>query len=166
MNKFYWRLHRFQLLCFLVVSMSFYLQGQTKIHVTSLDNSVITYPVKSEGKVWFDNGSMWILEDNATNAISIAISSIRKVTLEEGTTNGQHEIFTNNNVYIFPNPANTYFDLKAEGQSTVDIRIFDTKGILLVNGIYEDGSRIDISCLEKGTYVVVANSQSFKLIKL
>ena len=146
MNIFYWRLHRFQLLCFLVVSMSVYLQGQTKVHVTSLDNAVITSPVKSEGKVWFDNGSMWILEDNATNAISIAIPSIRKITLEEGTTNGQHKIFTNNNVYIFPNPANTYFDLKAEGQSTVDIRIFDTKGILLVNGIYKNGSRIDIYC--------------------
>ncbi len=166
MNIFCRRLHRLQLLCLLTFGISGYMQGQTAVHVMSLDNSVKTYNVKAEGKVWFDLGNMLIQEEKSTNVQSIDISSIRKVTLEEDATNGKNKITSDSKIEIFPNPAKTYFDLKAIGQTNVDVQIFDSNGILQAKGLYKDGSRIDISCLEKGIYVVVANSRSLKLIKI
>ena len=142
-------------------------QEQTTIKLTIHDNTEQNYAIEHTGKLWFDNNNLIINVDNSKAPISIPLSSIRKITFDgNGNTIGVNEVDTNKEtILIFPNPAISYFDLKTSGTEKLNVRIFNTNGLLVENGTYMDGSRVDISHLTAGIYVIVVNNQSFRLIK-
>lgn len=142
--------------------------AQTPVKVTLLDNTEQNYTVESTGKIWFSGSNLVINTDNTLTPTTIPLSNIRKITFDgSGNTSGVKEVTKNKEtISIFPNPTNDYFDIEAEGASSLSVYIYNTKGSQVAKGIYKSGERVNVSNLIPGIYVVVINNQSFKLIKI
>lgn len=103
--------------------------------------------------------------DGVATPVSIPLSTIRTVTFDGSTTGIANVANDNESIIIFPNPAENYFEVESAGTKKMIVRIFNTAGLQVAEGIYTSGSRIDITSLAKGIYIVVINNQSFKLTK-
>ncbi len=142
--------------------------GQTNVKVTYLDNTEQDYSVNADGKLYFNSSNLIINTDQTTAPTTIPLSVIRKITFDQnGGTSSISEVSQGKaDIRIFPNPADNYFELKTSRQDALKVHIYNTNGIVVSSGTYTDGSRVDISSLTTGIYVVVINNQSFKLAKL
>ncbi len=139
--------------------------GQQSVKVTLQNNSVQVYSVDPDGKLWFNNSTLMINVDGVATPVSIPLSTIRTVTFDGSTTGIANVANDNESIIIFPNPAENYFEVESAGTKKMIVRIFNTAGLQVAEGIYTSGSRIDITSLAKGIYIVVINNQSFKLTK-
>ncbi len=71
----------------------------------------------------------------------------------------------NNNLFIYPNPANDYVNINAT-VNLKSINIYSIDGQLLISEIVDtNNAKIDISNLPSGTYILRAANQSALLIK-
>lgn len=61
---------------------------------------------------------------------------------------------TIDNIAIFPNPANNNFIIKGELSENAKFSIFDISGQLVNSGSIQNNSKIDVSMLKNGTYIV------------
>lgn len=77
--------------------------------------------------------------------------------------------FDKNNFTIYPNPASNFVTISSELSVDATFEISDINGKLLLNGKVENNSKIDISQLQSGFYLITINSeyqkQIFKIIK-
>ncbi len=140
--------------------------AQTAVYVTTVDGEVEEYVVESDGKLWF-SGNNLAIKDDEIGDILIPLSEIKKLTFQwNGGTIGVDDVAVNkDNILIFPNPAISYFELKSSSEITLNVRIYNTNGGLVLSGVYYNGSKVDVSNFASGIYVVVVNNQSFRLIK-
>ena len=76
--------------------------------------------------------------------------------------------YESENVLIFPNPSNGYFQIDVPNDDTYKINIYSLHGKLVKSGTYRHGNVFSINELEDGIYIVRALSKnksfSFKLI--
>ena len=71
----------------------------------------------------------------------------------------------NNNLFIYPNPANDYVNVNAT-VNLQNIEIYSIDGQLLISEIVDTNNvKIDVSNLPSGTYILRAANQSALLIK-
>ncbi len=69
------------------------------------------------------------------------------------------------NINIFPNPTNNIINFQIDNKEKYVVQITDTSGKTVIRTILDKSSAVDISNLEKGTYMVLLSNGEFSLSK-
>ncbi|MBW7844703.1 MAG: T9SS type A sorting domain-containing protein [Bacteroidia bacterium] len=151
---------------FLLLKVEFAI-GQTELKVVLLDNTEQAYSIDSTGKLWFNSNNLTININDTIAPINIPLTEIRKITfVKSSVTTGISDVVKQNeSISIFPNPTNSYFEVKTTGSKKLYIQIYNTSGSQVLSDVYDNSSKIDVSYLSAGIYTVIINNQTFKLIK-
>ncbi|WP_291125879.1 T9SS type A sorting domain-containing protein [Flavobacterium sp. UBA6031] len=120
----------------------------TDSHTTSTDNlQVLSIDFDSNGNKWFGT-TCGILEfDDLTASINSSYSQ--------------------NEIRIGPNPANSYVNIDLSGQnSNNEISILDVKGLLVLKKtVSSNNVQLNISDFQQGLYFICVNTGSYRIIK-
>ena len=156
-NKFKWKCIALLLLVASTVSAA---SGLT---VIGLDNSEQQFALSQIGRITFDAGTMY-LYDHDNNLLGYnALDQVRKIVVEEDGQTALDEV--NGGVQIIMQPAQQSIIVKGL-PGTQAIRVFDMAGnVLLSAPLQAEQTRIDVSGLSHGTYLLQAGAQVVKFIK-
>jgi photosystem II stability/assembly factor-like uncharacterized protein len=114
-----------------------------------------------------DGGNHWVQEAaglsddmlygiQVVNSHEVYISGNNRTLLRYGLLSGTADDLLPNTIRVYPNPASTYVNLDIPGNQTVErICISDPTGRIL-RMIHQPGSRIDLSGLKQGLYLLHA----------
>ena len=83
-------------------------------------------------------------------------------------TDVKNDIDHSNDVYVYPNPATDYIEIKTD-KIYCEIEVFDVLGIHYTNPkvfLIEEGLRLDISGLRPGVFFVRVGSEFLKFVKM
>ena len=69
------------------------------------------------------------------------------------------------NTLVYPNPANDFIIININKNNDINYEIYDLFGRKLLEGIYQNQNKIDISNLQKGIYFIKFDNEFFKFIK-
>jgi hypothetical protein len=116
----------------------------------TINNQYFTLPISfSVSSVEF-NYEYQILESNSI--------------VQQDNSLSTQEIKGNSEILIYPNPAHNEISIQGIAK-TLPFKLFFSTGQLVQKGIYLPKATIDISHLEKGTYIIEINSEKLKFIK-
>lgn len=99
---------------------------------------------------------------------------IMKVVTKDGSSEGDYQkiIFASEttsvgdvevpNVYVFPNPVSNTIHVSGVDEENTDLIVFDMNGKCL---LYEKGNELDVTDLNKGTYILFVDNLRVKFIK-
>mgnify|MGYP002516580758 CR=1 FL=1 len=99
---------------------------------------------------------------------------IMKVVTKDGSSEGDYQkiIFASEttsvgdvevpNVYVFPNPVSNTIHVSGVDEEDTDLIVFDMNGKCL---LYEKGNELDVTDLNKGTYILFVDNLRVKFIK-
>lgn len=99
---------------------------------------------------------------------------IMKVVTKDGSSEGDYQkiIFASEttsvgdvevpNVYVFPNPVSNTIHVSGVDEEDTDLIVFDMNGKCL---LYEKGNKLDVTDLNKGTYILFVDNLRVKFIK-
>jgi hypothetical protein len=99
---------------------------------------------------------------------------IMKVVTKDGSSEGDYQkiIFASEttsvgdvevpNVYVFPNPVSSTIHVSGVDEEDTDLIVFDMNGKCL---LYEKGNELDVTDLNKGTYILFVDNLRVKFIK-
>ena len=102
-------------------------------------------------------------EANSTET-SIPVSIIQKITFTDEVLATQNVGLNKNNLQLYPNPSTDYIRIKSKAKS-LDVKIYNLEGKLVVSGNYISDEDINVSKLNAGVYLVQANGVTLKFIK-
>ena len=106
-----------------------------------------------------DAPSQWI------DVVTIPTKTTVSVAGKDIITGVGNILVDNNNLFIYPNPANDYVNVNAT-VNLQNIEIYSIDGQLLISEIVDtNNDKIDVSNLPSGTYILRAANQSALLIK-
>ena len=106
-----------------------------------------------------DAPSQWI------DVVTIPTKTTVSVAGKDIITGVGNILVDNNNLFIYPNPANNYVNVNAT-LNLQNIEIYSIDGQLLISEIVDTNNvKIDVSNLPSGTYILRAANQSALLIK-
>ena len=138
-----------------------YLQYVTIIGNFSVTNQNIN-PVFQETGTWYDLlNEDEVLEVSNTNTLINLNPGEFKVYGNKPATLSTKELFLEDTVYLYPNPAKNTFQVSVE---TSSLLIYDIKGkkIKEYKGSFEKNKQFSITDLQKGVYLVVTNTTKGK----
>ncbi|MEN8703933.1 MAG: alpha-amylase family glycosyl hydrolase [Polaribacter sp.] len=135
-------------------------------HVTIVGNFSLTNqninPVFQETGTWYDLlNENEVLEVTNTNTLINLNPGEFKVYGNKATTLGTKELFLEDAVYLYPNPSKNTFQVSIETSSLI---IYDIKGkkIKEYKGSFEKNKQFSVTDLQKGVYLVIANTTKGK----
>ncbi len=153
----------------LLIFFSFFLFGtgssvaQTKIKVNYLSGTAQDYYILGTGKMYFSDSEL-IVDEGNSNLVVIPIADIRSVVFNEQTL-GVVNLDKHDGAVLYPNPVNNYVSIHTKNKGFMHVEIFNLQGQLVHTGNYYSDSKIDVSRLSSGVYVIKTDSINFKFIK-
>lgn len=137
--------------------------AQTKVKVNFFSGTTQNFDLLETGKMYFSDSEI-IIDDGDSNIAVVPISDIRSVVFDEQTL-GVVSLDKQNGMVLYPNPVSNYVTIHKEKKELMDVTIFNLQGQLVHSGQYNSDSKIDVSNLNPGVYVVKANGVNLKFIK-
>jgi len=116
---------------------------------------------------WYDlmdaSGNTTISVSNTSHAISLAPGEF-KIFGNQPSTLSVNDLLSENNIRIYPNPANEYFKIN---QRSTNIMVHDLLGKLVQThkGEFSSGYHFDISSLESGFYLISVFTEKGKITR-
>lgn len=138
--------------------------AQTGLTVTYYDGTTQNFTVETAGKMYFDTNNLYIKTNVSATPTTIPVSIIRKIIFTDVLSTDTMEQ-NQQKLVLYPNPTNGFFRFSSDEQLDFNLRIFNLKGQLVLEGNYTTEQDIDVSRLTHGIYMVQANGITFKFIK-
>ena len=132
------------------------MQAQVRVQI----NGSQSFDLTEAGGLYFANDSMTVV--STAGVAEYALGDVYVVTFV--TQLGINQI-TDASVTIAPNPAMDYVMVQGIGQQPQMVTIYSVAGVKLHEQMAADGSRINISHLPEGTYVLRCGDKVAKIIK-
>jgi hypothetical protein len=107
--------------------------------------------------VWYDlmdeSGNTTLSVSNTSDAISLSPGEFKIYGNQAATTLSSDGLMSENNIGIFPNPANEYFRIS---QRSIKVIVYNILGkeVQTHKGDFSSQNRFDISDLESGVYLI------------
>ncbi len=139
--------------------------AQTGVKVTYYDGTTQSFAVQDSGKLYFSGSNLMVQAQANATATSLPMSIIQKINFETASLSVENISSTTKKLLVYPNPAEDFFAIKTETTEKMQVKIFSASGRLVKSASAKSGEYIYITELPKGVYIVVANNESFKLIK-
>jgi len=135
--------------------------AQTEVTLHFYNNGSQDFTVSEYGKIYFDNGYLYIDEGTST-PYSFEVANIQKMLFSH--TLDIEDIATDD-LRIYPNPASTYLKIESNREQN-HYQIFSMEGRILQTGVCKNGESIGLSTLPQGLYLINVDGQTFKITKL
>ena len=132
------------------------LQAQVRVQI----NGSQGFDLTEAGGLYFANDSMTVV--STSGVAEFALDDVRYVTF---TTQVGIDQIADASVTIAPNPALDYVYVQGIGQQPQTVTIYSIAGVKLHEQTAADGSRIDLSRLPEGVYVMRCGDRVAKIIK-
>ena len=132
------------------------LQAQVRVQI----NGSQGFDLTEAGGLYFANDSMTVV--STSGVAEFALDDVRYVTF---TTQVGIDQIADASVTIAPNPALDYVYVQGIGQQPQTVTIYSVAGVKLHEQTASDGSRIDLSRLPEGIYVMRCGDKVAKIIK-
>lgn len=146
--------------CLLVVSFT-QLDAQN-MNVTKTDGTLLSVQLNNLKKITFSSGNM-VLNYTTGSADNLGIALISKVTFNSFTD--VRNTLAENTIAVYPNPATNYILLKDIPGDAKEIMVYSISGVKVMS-LSGQISKIDISSLKPGIYIVRVQNQMFKFSKI
>ena len=128
------------------------LQAQVSVTV----NGDRTYTLSGNSGIYFNNDTMWVGNDE------YPLESVQVITFR--TVLGINEV-VQETMNIAPNPASESFVVSGVGQEPQRMVLYSTAGLKLMEQTVSDGTKVDISHLSEGLYVMRCGNRVAKIVK-
>jgi hypothetical protein len=128
---------------------------------SGIGNAKISLIVEPNSSTLSRIGTISIISDDT---ISLKSAKIQTITVKQA---GIVTIINNNNnnTYIHPNPANSFFKIKSQG--SVELKVYSVTGELVINKKVENNETVLTNNLSLGIYIVkILNNNSINTEKL
>ena len=147
-------------LIFLTASILFFCSSSMQAQVRVQINGSQGFDLTESGGLYFANDSMTVVSN--TGVAEYALDEVQFVTF---TSQVGIDVISDGTVSIAPNPAMDYVYLKGIGQQPQTVTLYSLAGVKLHEQVASDGSRIDLSRLPEGVYVMRCGDKVAKIIK-
>lgn len=128
------------------------LQAQVSVTV----NGDRTYTLSGNSGIYFNNDTMWVGNDE------YPLESVQVITFR--MVLGINEV-VQETMNIAPNPASESFVVSGVGQEPQRMVLYSTAGVKLMEQTVSDGTKVDISHLSEGLYVMRCGNRVAKIVK-
>lgn len=78
------------------------------------------------------------------------------------SVNPDHENISE--IKIYPNPTNSFLNIELEMNKTLEYRLLDLTGQIILHASINNSSKLDVSKLNRGMYILRIGNQSFKIL--
>jgi hypothetical protein len=153
------------MLFLLFVSGSAKLNAQSLV-IRMLDGSETTEMLSSLQKLSFSGDNLLVSYKAGSSSLH-PLSEIQKLYFGIPESIPEIAKAADNKLRIYPNPAGQIINLENLPEGTTVINIYRMDGKLMIHSmVYSNADTISISDLPGGIYLLIANNQSVKFIKL
>ena len=136
--------------------------AQTLVTLTFHNGSSQEIEVSTSGKIYFSDNYMYI-NDGTAVPYSFAVENIRNMVFTEVL--GVHDIETES-FSVYPNPVNNEFYIQGNDAQSYRYTLYALDGRLLMSGIGQNITPINMGMLSSGLYILKINNISLKINKL
>lgn len=139
--------------------------SQTIMIVDIIDGVEQNIELSTASKISFQTDSIVILPrtGDATTMI-YAITDIRKLAFDGSIVTGLDTV-EQPRVTIYPNPVSDYFMINGIQKGNLPLKVFSLNGRVVIRGRYRYGSRVDVSSLASGLYLIQVGGDNCKFVK-
>ena len=148
-----------------LVGIVFHAEGQgtnVSLIVTTVDGTEQTFHLTESSRMFFENGTTLVIEEETGTTISYELADIRKLVCSEVTGTSEN---ATSQLQILPNPTRNSFIIHNLCENSL-ARIYSLDGRLVKAFQASEGSVIDLSELSEGMYLLNINGRTLKLMKL
>ena len=138
--------------------------AQTGVKIKYYTGTEQGFNVSASGKLYFSGDNLLVKSEANSTETSIPVSIIQKITFTDEVLATHNVGLNKSNLQLYPNPSTDYIRIKSEAKS-LDVKIYNLEGKLLVSGTYKSDEDINASKLNAGIYLVQANGVTLKFIK-
>lgn len=138
--------------------------AQTGVKIKYYTGTEQGFNVSASGKLYFSGDNLLVKPEANSTETSIPVSIIQKITFTDEVLATQNVGLNKSNLQLYPNPSTDYIRIKSEAKS-LDVKIYNLEGKLVVSGTYKSDEDINVSKLNAGVYLVQANGVTIKFIK-
>lgn len=118
----------------------------------------------TDGGIYFHNDTITVVGTETT--ASYALDQVENIVFDLRTNQGINETVTERGeLNILPAPAHSTITLRGIGEQAREAFVFNMQGQLLIQQSVADESRIDISALPAGNYILRCGTQAAKFVK-
>lgn len=97
-------------------------------------------------------------------ASSYAISDVRKLSFHESIITDVNSV-EQSSIHVYPNPVADYLTIVGIGKRDLPLTVFSLDGSVVIRGHYRYGSRVIVSSLAPGPYLIQVGSYNCKFVK-
>ena len=151
-------------LIFFVVASSSISYAATTVTVFDKEGAKQEYKVEESGKLYFSDNSLMIATKAGSNASSVNVADIRKITFASDLTGVENNAAQTIEFFAFPNPVKDVVFI-AGVKTGEKVSVFNANGALVKEISYNEEG-IDLSSLPTGAYVLSVAGKSAKINKL
>ena len=141
------------------------LRAQSTVTVTRNSGAAYTYTVQADGSLTFDGNYLNIKESATGENHSFNMSDVRKLSFADASSSGIDAVEQTAEPLLYPNPAQGYCVVRGRDNGPQHVTVFSMTGAKMIDTTVENESRLDISNLEVGVYMVKVNNYTTKLVK-
>ena len=139
-------------------------EAQTIVTVTMTDTSKQVFTVSVNGKLYFDNDQLIVIESFAQTA-AIDLADIQKVQFRALDDDGITPI-AKENLTIYPNPTTGMITISGLDGHSVDVSLYSANGQLIMKKKISSDEQIDLGTLKRGLYLLKINDSVYKISKI
>ena len=132
------------------------LQAQVRVQL----NGSQSFEIDEAGGLYFANDSITVV--STSGVAEYALDDVRYVTF---STQVNIDQIADASVTLAPNPATDFIYIQGIGQEPQIVNLYSVAGVKLYEQTASDGSRIDLSRLPEGVYVMRCGDKIAKIIK-
>ena len=132
------------------------LQAQVRVQI----NGSQGFDLTEAGGIYFANDSMTVVSTSGVTEYALDEVGVVTFTIQVGI-----DEIADANVAIAPNPALDYVYVQGIGPQPQTVTLYSVAGVKLHEQVASDGSRIDLSRLPEGVYVMRCGDKVAKIIK-
>lgn len=127
------------------------------------------YRMYDEGKIYFSGNSMVIDTVGNGKVESIALSQVDKMlfeTVDLSASGVERVLSAASSLNLYPNPAKDYITIESDSEMVASYMIYSVRGEIVARGEAGNGSKLDVSKLPAGFYMLEWNGVIMKFSKL
>lgn len=138
----------------------------TTVTVRRTDGTTSSYTMAQSGGIYFENGTMLVRSNATTQAASENAANVGRLTFvyKSGEPEGIDGV-TAQRLTLYPNPAETWVAVEGVGSEPQTVTLYNLLGRKVAEQLCSEGTRLDVSALPKGIYVVRMGVHTAKLVK-
>jgi hypothetical protein len=135
----------------------------TQLTVVNLNGTEQQFALLKIGKITFSSGKMYLYDHGHTLLDSAIIDQIQQITMNEKEVDAVEAV--NSQIRVFADPAQQQILVEGLPENKT-LRVYDTMGRLLITAnSLPDLTRINVSNLSNGTYLLLVGVQVVKFVK-